>query len=83
MVTDKPQTPKDTQEHLAAENVILHRSTVQCTLHKEQLNGRVMQKKPFLRTANKWSPLRYAKAHLDKPELFWNNVLWTETKTEL
>ena len=43
-----------------------------------------MHKKPFLRTHHKQSRLRYAKAHLDKPESFWNKVLWTdETKIEL
>ena len=37
MVTDKPQ--------LAADGVVVHRSTIQCTLHQEKLIGRVMRKK--------------------------------------
>ncbi len=57
MVKDKPQTTsKELQEHLAADNVIV-------SLHKEQLNGRVMWKKLFLGTANKQSRLRYANAY--------------------
>ena len=72
IVTDKPQTTsKELQEHLAADGVIVHRSTVQHTLHKEQLNGRVMRKKPFLRIRHKQSRLRYAESQLDKPELLW------------
>ena len=75
---------KDLQHHLAADGVTVHRSTIQRTLHKEMLYGRVMHKKPFLRTRHKQSRLRYAKAHLDKPASFWNEVLWTdETKVEL
>src|SRR4029434_6471840 len=62
----------------------VHRSTIQRTLHKEQLYGRVMRKKPFLHTRHNHARLRYAKAHLNKPHSFWNKVLWTdETKIEL
>ncbi|TKS65777.1 Transposable element [Collichthys lucidus] len=80
-----PQTSsKDQQHDLAAEGVTVHRSTIQRTLHKEMLYGRVMRRKPFLRTCHKQSRLRYAKAHLDKPASFWNKVLWTdECKIEL
>lgn len=71
METDKQQTTsKELQEHFGTDGVIIHRSTFQHTLHKEKLDGKVMRK-------NKQSYLRYAKAHLDKPELFWNNMLWT------
>ncbi len=84
-VTVNPQTSsKDLQHHLAADGVTVHHSTIQRTLHKEMLYGRVMRKKPFLCTRHKRCPLRYAKAHLDKPALFWYKVLWTdETKIEL
>src|SRR4029434_1714040 len=45
---------------------------------------RVMRKKPFLHTRHKHARLRYAKAHLNKPDSFWNKVIWTdETKIEL
>ena len=85
MVKDNPQTTsKDLQDHLAADGVTVHRSTIQHTLHKEQLYGRVMRKKPFLHTRHKHARLRYAKAHLNKPDSFWNKVIWTdETKIEL
>ena len=81
MVTDKPQTTsRELQEHLAADGVVVHRSTIQCTL----LIRRVMRKKPFLSVCHKKSRMRYGKAHLDKPEAFWKNILWSdETKIEL
>ncbi|KAI4881427.1 hypothetical protein NFI96_001440 [Prochilodus magdalenae] len=80
-----PQTStKDLHHDLAADGVTVHRLTILRTLHKEMLYGRVMQRKPFLRPHHKLSRLRYAKAHLEKPALFWNKVLWTdETKIEL
>ena len=70
-VQDNPQTTsKDLQCHLAADGVTVHRWTIQRTLHKEKLYGRVMRKKPFLHTRHKQSRLRCAKAHLDKPASF-------------
>lgn len=73
MVKDNPQTTsKDLQDHLAADGVTVHRSTIQHTLHKEQLYGKAMQKKPFLHTRHTYARLRFAKAHLNKPDSFWN-----------
>lgn len=82
MVKNNPQaTSKD---HLAADGVTVHPSTIQRTLHKEKLYGRVMRKKPFLSIYHKQSCLRYAKANLDKPASYWNRVLWTDkTKIEI
>ena len=58
----------------------VHRSTIQRTLHKEQLYERVMRKKPFLDTRHKQAPLSYTKAHLNKLESFKNKVLWTDER---
>ena len=82
MVTDKPQTTsRELQEHLAADGVVVHRSTIQRTLHQDKLIGRVMRKKPFLSVRHKKSRMRDGKAHLDKPEAFWKKILWSdETK---
>ncbi len=59
-------TFKELQVYFAADNVVVHRFTVQHTFHKGQLNERVILKKPSLRISNKQRCLRYAKAHLDK-----------------
>ena len=48
-VKDNTQTTsKDLQCHLAADGVTVHRSTIQRTLHREKLYGRVMRKKLLL-----------------------------------
>lgn len=85
IVKNNPQTTtRDLQRDLAADGVTVHRATIQRNLHEERLYGRVMRKKPFLRSRHKLSRLNYAKAHLDKPVSFWNKILWTdETKIEL
>ena len=85
MVTEKPQTTsRELQEHLATDGVVVHRSTIERTLHQEKLIGRMMRKKPFLSVRHKKSCIRYSKAHLDKPEAFWKKILWSdETKIEL
>ena len=42
------------------------------------------QKKPLLSKTNMAAQLRLAKLHLNKPQDFWNNVLWTDqTKAEM
>ena len=72
MVTDKPQTTsRELQEHLAADGVVVHRSTIQCTLHQEKLIRSMMRKKAFPEFFRHKSHMRYGKAHLDKPEAFW------------
>ncbi|XP_073534260.1 palmitoyltransferase ZDHHC3 isoform X2 [Phyllobates terribilis] len=58
-VKDNPQTTsRQLQHQLAADDVTVHRSTIQRTLYKEKLYGRVMQKKPFLQARHKQSRLR-------------------------
>ena len=49
----KQTTSKDLQHNLATDGVTVHRSTIQCTLHKEKLYGRVMRKKYFLHTRHR------------------------------
>lgn len=58
-VGNNPQAPsKDPLGPLAAVAVAVHSSTVQCTVHKDKLYGRVMPKRPFLRRRHKLSRWR-------------------------
>ena len=53
-------------------------------LNKYGLFGRVAKRKPLLSEKNMAAGLRIAKMHLDKPQDFWNNVLWKdETQIEM
>uniref|UniRef100_A0A8C5QZS5 Transposase n=1 Tax=Leptobrachium leishanense TaxID=445787 RepID=A0A8C5QZS5_9ANUR len=53
------------------------------TLRNEGLHARTPRRTPLLSPKNK-SRLQYAKSHVDKPQKFWDRVLWTdETKLEL
>uniref|UniRef100_A0AAZ3SPR8 Transposase Tc1-like domain-containing protein n=1 Tax=Oncorhynchus tshawytscha TaxID=74940 RepID=A0AAZ3SPR8_ONCTS len=81
-VKNNPQTTsKDLQHHLAADGVTVHRSTIQCTLHKEKLYGRVMRKKPFLHTPQTESH-EVCKRTFGQASFIL--VLWTdETKIDL
>lgn len=64
-ISERPRRPPPTYlHHLAADGVTVHRSTIQRTLQKEKLYGRVMRKKPFLHARHKQSRLRYTNAHL-------------------
>ncbi len=47
-------------------------------------NGRVPRQKPLLSKKNIKARLSFARKHLDDPQDFWENTLWTdETKVEL
>uniref|UniRef100_A0A8C5DSB5 Transposase n=1 Tax=Gouania willdenowi TaxID=441366 RepID=A0A8C5DSB5_GOUWI len=77
-------TSKDLQEDLADSGVVVHPSTVRRYLHKQDLHGRVCRKKPYLRPHQKIQRQKYATEHLQKPDDFWKQVLWTdEVKIEL
>ncbi|KAJ8353635.1 hypothetical protein SKAU_G00212020 [Synaphobranchus kaupii] len=56
-------TAKDLQEDLAGFGVVVHCSTVQQHLHKYDLHGRVMRRKPFLRPHHKIPRQTFAKEH--------------------
>ncbi|KAI4893104.1 hypothetical protein NFI96_020620, partial [Prochilodus magdalenae] len=48
------------------------------------LHARTPRRTPLLTPKNKKSRLQYAKSHVDKPQRFWDSVLWSdETKLEL
>ena len=77
-------TAKDLQKDLADPGVVVHCSTMQRHLNKYDLHGRVIRRKPFLRPSHKIQRLKFANEHLNKPDAFWKQVLWTdEIKIEL
>ena len=46
--------------------------------------GGIAKRKPLLSKKNIATRLKFAKDHLDDPEGYWKNVLWTdESKVEL
>ena len=77
-------TSKELQASLASVRVSVHDSTIRKTLGKNGIHGRVPRRKPLLTKKNAKARLTFAKKHLDDPQDFWRNVLWTdETKVEL
>ncbi|KAK3549753.1 hypothetical protein QTP86_007766 [Hemibagrus guttatus] len=84
-VTKHPTTTsKELQASLASVKVSVHDSTIRKRLGKNGLHGRVPKRKPLLSKKNIKARLSFARNHLDDPQDFWENTLWTdETKTEL
>lgn len=77
-------TSAEIQESLKKTGVAVSRCTIRRHLNKNGLHGRVARRKPLLRKCHKASRLQYAKQHRDKPQNFWNKVIWSdETKIEL
>ncbi|KAK3574095.1 hypothetical protein QTP86_002852 [Hemibagrus guttatus] len=78
---DPTTTSKELQASLASVKVIVHDSK---RLDKNGLHGRVPRRKPLLSKKNIKARLSFARKHLDDPQDFWENTLWTnETKIEL
>ncbi|KAK3525999.1 hypothetical protein QTP70_011800 [Hemibagrus guttatus] len=64
--------------------VSVHDSTIRKRLGKNGLHGRVPRRKLLLNKKNIKARLSFARKHLDDPQDFWENILWTdETKIEL
>uniref|UniRef100_A0A8C4TBF5 Transposase n=1 Tax=Erpetoichthys calabaricus TaxID=27687 RepID=A0A8C4TBF5_ERPCA len=83
-VTKDPRvTSKQLKASLTLANVHVHESTIRRTLNNNGVHGRVARRKPLL---SKKTLLLVCSLldHVDKPQGYWKNVLWTdETKIEL
>ncbi|KAK3552084.1 hypothetical protein QTP70_033659 [Hemibagrus guttatus] len=81
---DPTTTSKELQASPASVKVSVHDSTIRKRLGKNGLHGRVPRRKPLLSKKNIKARLSFARKHLDDPQDFWENTLWTdETKMEL
>ncbi|KAK3523620.1 hypothetical protein QTP70_002743 [Hemibagrus guttatus] len=78
---DPTTTSKELQASLASVKVSVHDSTIRKRRGKNGLHGRVPRQKPLLSKKNIKARLSFARKHLDDPQDFWENTLWTdETK---
>ncbi|KAF7640693.1 hypothetical protein LDENG_00022540, partial [Lucifuga dentata] len=82
------RSQKNPEQHLKASLASVkdsvHDSTIRKRLGKNGIHGRVPRRKPLLTKKNTKARLTFAKKHLDDPQDFWENILWTdETKVEL
>ncbi|KAG2456550.1 TCB1 transposase, partial [Polypterus senegalus] len=77
-------TAKDLKKSLELANISVHESTTLKILNKKGAHGRTPRRKPLLSKKNNAELLKFVKEHLDIPQWYWENVLWSdETKTEL
>ncbi|KAG2461018.1 TCB1 transposase, partial [Polypterus senegalus] len=85
MVTKEPRiTSKEIQGELQAQGTSVSDRTIRRRLSQSGLHGRRPRRTPLLKTNHKKARLEFAKLHVEKPQRFWENVLWTdETKIEL
>ncbi|KAJ4426811.1 hypothetical protein ANN_26610 [Periplaneta americana] len=57
---------------------------VRRVLWQHGYRGRIPRKRPYVSKKNRAARLAFAKEHQDKPQTFWNTVIWTdETKINL
>uniref|UniRef100_A0A8C5MM85 Transposase n=1 Tax=Leptobrachium leishanense TaxID=445787 RepID=A0A8C5MM85_9ANUR len=77
-------TAEELRKDLSDVGTEVSAQTIRRTLRNEGLHARTPRRTPLLSPKNKKSRLQYAKRHVDKPQKFWDSVLWTdETKLEL
>ena len=70
-------TARSLQKDLADTGVLVHYSTIKRYLYK-YLHGRVIRRKHLLRPHHKNQRFKFANKHIDKPDAFWKQVLWTD-----
>lgn len=71
-------------EKLAAEGTSVSKRTIQRCLNKNGLHSRRPRRTPLHKPCHVAARLNFARGHLDKEEVFWDRVLWSdETKIEL
>ncbi|KAK3528556.1 hypothetical protein QTP70_002805 [Hemibagrus guttatus] len=77
-------TAKELKDSVKLANNSVHESTIRKTLNRNGIHGRTPQRKPLLYKKNIAACLKFAEDHLDTPQHYWENVLWTdETKIKL
>ncbi|KAI4904395.1 hypothetical protein NFI96_007379 [Prochilodus magdalenae] len=77
-------TAKELKKDLSDVGTEVSAQTIRRALHNEDLHARTPRRTPLLTPKNKKSRLQYAKSHVDKPQRFWDSVLWSdETKLDL
>ena len=47
-------------------------------LHEANLHGRIPRNKPFISPINRKKRLEWAKKYVDKPQEFWDSVIWSD-----
>uniref|UniRef100_A0A8C5MEC7 Transposase Tc1-like domain-containing protein n=1 Tax=Leptobrachium leishanense TaxID=445787 RepID=A0A8C5MEC7_9ANUR len=76
-------TAEEPRKDLSDVGTEVSAQTIRRTLRNKGLHARTPRRTPLLSPKNK-SRLQYAKSHVDKPQKFWDSVLWTdERKLEL
>ncbi len=61
--------------------VTIYRDTIRRTLQRNVMHGCRPRKKPLLKPRHKKARLKFARAHADKDEDYWDSILWSdETK---
>lgn len=85
MVTKEPRTTsKEIRGELQGQGTSVSDRTIRRCLSQSGLYGRRPSRTPLLNANHKKARLEFAKMHIDKPQSFWENVLWSdETKLEL
>uniref|UniRef100_A0A3P8W165 Uncharacterized protein n=1 Tax=Cynoglossus semilaevis TaxID=244447 RepID=A0A3P8W165_CYNSE len=85
IVSKEPRTTsKEIKGELQGQGTSVSDRTIRRCLSQSGLHGRRPRRTPLLKKNHKKARLEFAKMHVDKPQSFWEDVLWTdETKLEL
>ena len=77
-------TSKEIKGELQGQGTSVSDRTIRRCLSQSGLHGRRQRRTPLLKANHKKARLEFSKMHIDKPQSFWENVLWTDkTKLEL
>lgn len=77
-------TAEELRQDMSEGGIQVSSQTIRRTLRNDGFHARTPRRTPLLTPKHKKSRLQYAKNHVDKPQRFWDTVLWSdETKLDL
>lgn len=78
-VADPFKTSTEIQTEISTKfGINVSSRTIRRLLNEKNLRGCIVQHKPHVSKKNLKSRISFAREHLDKPLVFWKNVLWSD-----
>ena len=77
-INPRSSTTAAAKELVESFGLSLTSQTIRNRLHEANLHGRIPRNKPYISPINRKKRLEWAKKYVDKPQEFWDSVIWSD-----